>query len=149
MSLGPPIVDGRTKGFDWGLYSVFSSPEALQKYAVSKEHVDVVTQHVRPNVEGEFAYLGLLYAHGRRHGVRLRARRVETYATGSDYCAGVSLLTVGIGAGSTLSPFAGTAGTGPTLQALLTPPPHLRHSHLLSSSATEAFLRPRLRSRFC
>jgi len=35
-----------------GLYSVFSSAEALQKYAVSEAHVDVVTNHVKPNVDG-------------------------------------------------------------------------------------------------
>jgi len=56
MHLGPPIVDGRTKGFDWGLYSVFSSPEALQTYAVSDHHVKVVTENVRPNTEDVMAY---------------------------------------------------------------------------------------------
>lgn len=35
-----------------GLYSVFSSPEALQTYAVSEAHVSVVTEHVKPNVDG-------------------------------------------------------------------------------------------------
>jgi hypothetical protein len=35
-----------------GLYSVFSSPEALQKYAVSEAHVSVVTEHVKPNTDG-------------------------------------------------------------------------------------------------
>jgi hypothetical protein len=36
-----------------GLYSVFSSREALDKYAVSEAHVKVVTENVRPNVDGE------------------------------------------------------------------------------------------------
>lgn len=38
---------------DEGLYSVFSSREALDKYAVSEAHVKVVTENVKPNVEGE------------------------------------------------------------------------------------------------
>ena len=62
------MIEGRNQGFDWGmsphftllvegadeigLYSVFSSAEALQKYAVSEAHVDVVTNHVKPNVDG-------------------------------------------------------------------------------------------------
>ena len=36
-----------------GLYSIFSSPEALAKYNVSEEHVKVVTENVRPNTEGD------------------------------------------------------------------------------------------------
>ena len=36
-----------------GLYSVFSSAEALEKYNVSDAHVKVVTENVRPNTEGE------------------------------------------------------------------------------------------------
>lgn len=39
--------------WDEGLYSVFSSREALDKYAVSEAHVKVVTENVKPNVEGE------------------------------------------------------------------------------------------------
>ena len=35
-----------------GLYSVFSSREALDKYAVSEAHMDVVINNVRPNTEG-------------------------------------------------------------------------------------------------
>lgn len=31
---------------------MFSSAEALHKYAVSEEHVSVVTEHVKPNVDG-------------------------------------------------------------------------------------------------
>ncbi len=37
-----------------GLYSVFSSAQALQDYAVSKAHVDVVNNNVKPNIEGDF-----------------------------------------------------------------------------------------------
>ncbi|WWD21678.1 hypothetical protein CI109_106164 [Kwoniella shandongensis] len=54
--LGPPLLDGRAKGFNWGLYSVFASPEALQTYAVSEAHVNVVEKHVKPNVEELLAY---------------------------------------------------------------------------------------------
>jgi hypothetical protein len=32
---------------------VFSSREALDTYAVSEAHVNVVTNHVKPNVDGE------------------------------------------------------------------------------------------------
>lgn len=32
---------------------MFSSAEALQTYAVSEAHVKVVTENVRPNVEGK------------------------------------------------------------------------------------------------
>jgi hypothetical protein len=73
MHLGPPLMDARAKGFDWGesktavprevygteltpaagLYSVFSSREALDKYAVSEAHVKVVTENIRPNIDGE------------------------------------------------------------------------------------------------
>ncbi|WVQ98257.1 hypothetical protein IAU59_005380 [Kwoniella sp. CBS 9459] len=56
MKLGPPLLDGRAKGFNWGLYSVFSSPEALQKYAVSEEHVSTVEKNVKPNIEDILAY---------------------------------------------------------------------------------------------
>ena len=38
---------------DPGLYSIFSSKEALQTYAVSEAHVKVVTENVRPNTEGK------------------------------------------------------------------------------------------------
>lgn len=37
-----------------GLYSVFSSRQALDDYNVSKAHVDVVTNNVKPNIEGMF-----------------------------------------------------------------------------------------------
>lgn len=37
-----------------GLYSVFSSKEALQEYAVSEAHVKVVTDHVKPNIDGMY-----------------------------------------------------------------------------------------------
>ncbi|WVW78223.1 hypothetical protein I302_100175 [Kwoniella bestiolae CBS 10118] len=56
MKLGPPLLDGRAKGFNWGLYSIFSSAEALQKYAVSEAHVKVVENNVKPNVEDLIAY---------------------------------------------------------------------------------------------
>ncbi|WWC68146.1 uncharacterized protein I206_102069 [Kwoniella pini CBS 10737] len=56
FKLGPPLLDGRAKGFNWGLYSVFSSPDALQKYAVSEAHVKVVENNVKPNVEDLIAY---------------------------------------------------------------------------------------------
>ncbi|KAK4687843.1 hypothetical protein P7C73_g2268, partial [Tremellales sp. Uapishka_1] len=56
LTLGPPLLDARAKGFDWGLYSVFSSAEALQEYAVSKAHMDVVINNVRPNVDDTLAY---------------------------------------------------------------------------------------------
>jgi hypothetical protein len=36
-----------------GLYSVFSSQESLQTYAVSEAHQKVVKENVLPNVEGE------------------------------------------------------------------------------------------------
>ncbi|AAW45866.1 hypothetical protein CNBJ1350 [Cryptococcus deneoformans B-3501A] len=56
VHLGPPLLDARAKGFDYGLYSIFSSAEALQTYAVSEAHVKVVTENVRPNVDDVFAY---------------------------------------------------------------------------------------------
>ena len=36
-----------------GLYSTFADRAALDKYAVSEEHVKVVNERVKPNVEGE------------------------------------------------------------------------------------------------
>ncbi|KAK8847588.1 hypothetical protein IAR55_005447 [Kwoniella newhampshirensis] len=56
FQLGPPLLVARAKGFDWGLYSVFASKEALQTYAVSDAHVKVVEEHVKPNVEDVLAY---------------------------------------------------------------------------------------------
>ncbi|KAI9639801.1 uncharacterized protein MKK02DRAFT_40127 [Dioszegia hungarica] len=56
MQLGPPLMDARAKGYDWGLYSVFSSKAALQEYAVSEAHVNVVKNNVGPNVEEVLAY---------------------------------------------------------------------------------------------
>ncbi|WVR04791.1 hypothetical protein IAU60_001803 [Kwoniella sp. DSM 27419] len=56
MKLGPPLIDARAKGYNWGLYSTFASPEALQKYAVSEAHVQVVENNVKPNVEEVLAY---------------------------------------------------------------------------------------------
>jgi hypothetical protein len=83
--LGPPLIDARAKGYDWGelvpsirremavlsvdngirtpwtshigLYSVFSSADELQKYAVSEAHVKTVTDNVRPYVDGESIYI--------------------------------------------------------------------------------------------
>ncbi|WRT64580.1 uncharacterized protein IL334_001512 [Kwoniella shivajii] len=55
-TLGPPLLDARAKGFDYGLYSIFSSAEALQTYAVSEAHVSVVTNNVKPNVDELLAY---------------------------------------------------------------------------------------------
>ncbi|WVQ79867.1 hypothetical protein IAT38_001967 [Cryptococcus sp. DSM 104549] len=56
MQLGAPLIDARAKGFDYGLYSVFSSADALQKYAVSEAHVKVVKENVLPNVDDVLAY---------------------------------------------------------------------------------------------
>ncbi|ORX36660.1 hypothetical protein BD324DRAFT_626696 [Kockovaella imperatae] len=56
MQLGPPLIDARAKGFNWGLYSVFASREALDKYTVSEAHVKVVTENVKPNIEDVMAY---------------------------------------------------------------------------------------------
>jgi hypothetical protein len=72
MHLGPPAIDARAKGYNWGksllrttdrtvmgyvliagLYSTFTDRAALDKYAVSEAHVKVVTENVKPNVEGE------------------------------------------------------------------------------------------------
>ncbi|WOO85886.1 Stress-response A/B barrel domain-containing protein UP3 [Vanrija pseudolonga] len=54
--LGPPAIHDRAKGFNYGLYSVFESREALDTYAVSEAHVKVVVENVRPNVEDVLAY---------------------------------------------------------------------------------------------
>ncbi|EIW70621.1 hypothetical protein TREMEDRAFT_28951, partial [Tremella mesenterica DSM 1558] len=56
MHLGPPLLDARAKGFDYGLYSIFSSHEALQKYAVSEAHVSCVEKHIKPNATEVMAY---------------------------------------------------------------------------------------------
>ncbi|WVO16684.1 hypothetical protein L204_104364 [Cryptococcus depauperatus] len=56
MHLGSTLIDGRAKGFDYGLYSVFSSAEALENYAVSEAHMAVVREKVQPNVDDVFAY---------------------------------------------------------------------------------------------
>ncbi|ORY34006.1 hypothetical protein BCR39DRAFT_518103 [Naematelia encephala] len=56
LTLGPPLIDARAKGFDWGLYSIFTDKDALQKYAVSEAHLKVVTENVRPNVDDVLAY---------------------------------------------------------------------------------------------
>lgn len=52
MHVGPPEIDARAKGFNYGLYSVFEDRAALDKYAPSKEHVDTVANNVRPYIEG-------------------------------------------------------------------------------------------------
>lgn len=36
------------------MYSVFASKEALDKYAVSKEHVEVRDNQVKPHITGEW-----------------------------------------------------------------------------------------------
>ncbi|CAD6572739.1 MAG: hypothetical protein TREMPRED_000614 [Tremellales sp. Tagirdzhanova-0007] len=55
--LGPPMMDDRAQGYDWGLYSIFASKEDLKTYAVSEAHVKVVTENVRPLTEaGVLAY---------------------------------------------------------------------------------------------
>lgn len=53
MFVGEPQIDARTKGFDYGLYSVFASRADLDKYDVSEAHKNTVAQHVKPNVVGE------------------------------------------------------------------------------------------------
>lgn len=55
MHVGPPEIDARTGGFNWGIYSVFEDRAALDKYAVSEAHTDCVRDHVRPYVQGESA----------------------------------------------------------------------------------------------
>jgi hypothetical protein len=45
-----------------GLYSTFADRAALDKYAVSEEHVKVVTENVRPNVDGTCSVLSLITA---------------------------------------------------------------------------------------
>lgn len=52
MHLGPPEIEGRNQGFDYGLYSVFEDRAALDKYAPSKEHQDAVANYVAPVVSG-------------------------------------------------------------------------------------------------
>lgn len=54
MFVGEPQIDARTKGFDYGLYSVFASRADLDKYDVSEAHKNTVVNHVRPNVQGEY-----------------------------------------------------------------------------------------------
>lgn len=54
MFVGEPQIDARTKGFDYGLYSVFASRADLDKYDVSEAHKDTVVNYVRPNVQGEY-----------------------------------------------------------------------------------------------
>ncbi|KAK1924242.1 hypothetical protein DB88DRAFT_489569 [Papiliotrema laurentii] len=56
MHLGPPAIDARAKGFNWGLYSVFTDRAALDTYAVSEAHVKVVENNVKPNIEDILAY---------------------------------------------------------------------------------------------
>lgn len=58
MHIGPPLIEARAKGFDYGLYSVFKSREALDTYAASEEHVRVVKEKISPFVEGELYCLG-------------------------------------------------------------------------------------------
>lgn len=42
---------------------MFSSAEALQKYAVSEAHVSVVTEHVKPNIDGrEYLFVAGWYS---------------------------------------------------------------------------------------
>ncbi|KAL1405543.1 hypothetical protein Q8F55_009181 [Vanrija albida] len=54
--LGPPAISDRAKGYNYGLYSVFESREALDTYAVSEAHVKVVVENVRPHVDDVLAY---------------------------------------------------------------------------------------------
>lgn len=54
MFVGEPQIDARTKGFDYGLYSVFASRADLDKYDVSEAHKNTVVNYVRPNVQGEY-----------------------------------------------------------------------------------------------
>ncbi|ODN79485.1 hypothetical protein L202_03455 [Cryptococcus amylolentus CBS 6039] len=56
LHLGGPLIDARAKGFDYGLYSVFSSAKALQEYATSEAHLKVVKENVLPNVDDVLAY---------------------------------------------------------------------------------------------
>lgn len=53
MHLGPPAIEGRNKGYNWGLYSIFPDRETLDKYAVSEAHLKVVTEKIKPNFDGE------------------------------------------------------------------------------------------------
>lgn len=69
MHLGPPEIDARAQGYNFGLYSVFEDRAALDKYAISDAHVNCVKENVRPYISGE-KWLGAS-ADRRRHGVRL------------------------------------------------------------------------------
>lgn len=64
MHVGPPEIEARTQGWNWGLYSVFEDRAALDKYAVSDAHTDCVKEHVRPYMDGESGRRGRT-----RHGV--------------------------------------------------------------------------------
>lgn len=52
MHISAPLIDARAKGYDYGLYSVFESRQALETYAVSDAHVKVVEEKIKPNVQG-------------------------------------------------------------------------------------------------
>ncbi|KAL7421829.1 hypothetical protein Q5752_003600 [Cryptotrichosporon argae] len=56
VHLGPPAISDRAQGYNYGLYSIFASREALDAYAVSEGHVKIVVENVRPNTEGVLAY---------------------------------------------------------------------------------------------
>jgi len=53
MHLGPPLLSERAKGYDWGMYSVFSSKEALKTYNDSDAHIDVRAANVIPHIEAD------------------------------------------------------------------------------------------------
>lgn len=54
MTVGPPAIEGRNQGYNWGLYSVFPSREALDKYSVSEHHVRVVNENIKGNFTGGY-----------------------------------------------------------------------------------------------
>ncbi|BEI80045.1 hypothetical protein CcaverHIS002_0105740 [Cutaneotrichosporon cavernicola] len=56
MHVGPPEIEARTQGWNWGLYSVFENRAELDKYAVSDAHMDCVRDHVRPHMAEVMAY---------------------------------------------------------------------------------------------
>lgn len=55
LHLGPPLSDARSHGFTYGLYSVFPTREALDKYRVDPEHVEYVRSVIVPNTDGACA----------------------------------------------------------------------------------------------
>ncbi|CAE6490374.1 unnamed protein product [Rhizoctonia solani] len=53
MQFGAPLFPERTKGYDFALFARFKDRDALDKYAVSQEHLDVVENVIRPRTKLE------------------------------------------------------------------------------------------------